>query len=126
MRSPGRAVLLAGDAAGQVKATTGGGIFFGAQCGFLAGKHSGEPEKYEKEWRGRYGLDLELHQRFRALLDIGSGEPSPLLLSAAKALFFEDLLSERGKMDRWGAMLDPGILGSYAGIVARKISGAVQ
>ena len=125
-RISGCVVLLAGDAAGQVKATTGGGIFFGAQCGFLAGKHSGEPDEYEKAWRGKYGLDLELHQRFRALLDMGGGAPSPLLLSAAKALFFEDLLSEKGKMDRWGAMLDPGIIGSYAGIVAKKISGAMQ
>ena len=123
LRRGGLSVLLAGDAAGQVKATTGGGIFFGAHCGFLAGKSSGRPSEYERQWRSRFGLDLALHRHFRTLLDIGGGEPSPLLLSAAKALFFEDLISEKGKMDRWGEMLEPGILASYAGIVARKLSG---
>ncbi len=126
MQKGGRNILLAGDAAGQVKATTGGGIFFGAQCGFIAGKHAGSPLEYERRWKGKFGLDLALHRHFRTLLDFGGGEPNPMLLSAAKALFFEDLLSEHGKMDRWGAMLDPGILLSYAGIVAKKLSGAAK
>ncbi|MFA6489936.1 MAG: NAD(P)/FAD-dependent oxidoreductase [Candidatus Micrarchaeia archaeon] len=123
MRKSGCNVLLAGDSAGQVKATTGGGIFFGAQCGLLAGKYFSEPEKYESEWRGKYGLDLALHRHFRTALDIRGGEPSPLFLSMAKAMFFEDLLSERGKMDRWGAMLSPSTLLAYAGIVKRKVVG---
>ncbi len=123
MRKSGRSILLAGDSAGQVKATTGGGIFFGAQCGFLAGKYSSEPEKYEREWRGKYGLDLALHHHFRKALDIGGGEPSPLFLSMAKAMCFEDLLSEQGKMDRWGSMLSPSTLLAYAGIVKRKVVG---
>ena len=124
LRKGGYSVLLAGDAAGQAKATTGGGIFFGSQCGFLAGQNSGNPENYEKEWKAAYGLDLALHRNFRSLLDIGKGQPHPLFLSAAKALMFEDLLSERGKMDRWGSMLSPSTLLAYAGIVKRKLSGA--
>ena len=58
MRAGKRNVLLAGDAAGQVKATTGGGVFFGASCGMLAGKYADAPEKYEKAWRAQYGLIL--------------------------------------------------------------------
>lgn len=123
MRKSGYNVLLAGDSAGQVKATTGGGIFFGAQCGFLAGKYFLEPEKYEREWRKKYGLDLALHRHFRAALDISKGEPSPLLLSAAKAMFFEEMLSERGKMDRLSCMLSPATLLAYAGIVKKKVVG---
>lgn len=124
MRKAGYNILLAGDAAGQVKATTGGGIFFGAQCGFLAGKHASEPEEYEQAWRKKYRLDLALHRHFRTLLDIGGGQPHPLFLSAAKSLFFEDLLSEQGKMDRLSAMISPSVLSSYLGIVSRKIKGA--
>ena len=124
IRKNGCNVLLAGDSAGQVKATTGGGIFFGAQCGLLAGKNSSEPEKYESEWRKKYGLDLALHHNFRSLLDIGGGEPSPLALSMAKALCFEDLLSERGRMDRISGMLSPSTLLAYAGIVKRKVIGS--
>ncbi len=117
-------VLLAGDAAGQVKATTGGGIFFGAQCGLLAGKNSGNPEKYEQEWKNKFGMDLALHSHFRTLLNLGKGEPNPMLISVAKALFFEDLLSEVGRMDRWSEMLEPALPFSYAEIVARKLAGA--
>ncbi|MCX6772837.1 MAG: NAD(P)/FAD-dependent oxidoreductase [Candidatus Micrarchaeota archaeon] len=124
MQKNGYSILLAGDSAGQVKATTGGGIFFGAQCGMLAGKNSGAPQEYEREWKGKYGLDLALHKQFRTFLNMNGGEPHPLLLSAAKSFFFEDLLSERGKMDRWGQMLTPSILSDYTKIVAQKITGA--
>ena len=117
-------VLLAGDSAGQVKATTGGGIFFGSQCGFLAGMHSQRPKDYEKQWKQKYGLDLALHHAFRAMLNIGGGEPHPLLFSAAKSLFFEDLLSESGRMDRWSEMASPALLADYAKVVAKKVSGA--
>ena len=123
MRTGKKCVLLAGDAAGQVKATTGGGVFFGASCGYLSGKFSGEPEKYEREWRAQYGLDLALHRKLRAVMDFTGGEPPSALVSAAKALFFEELLSERGKMDRWAGMLHPSTLSAYAGILGKKALG---
>ncbi|VVB99443.1 Digeranylgeranylglycerophospholipid reductase [uncultured archaeon] len=123
MQKGGYSILLAGDSAGQVKSTTGGGIFFGAQCGLLAGAHADDPAGYEAEWRKKYGLDLALHRHFRTLLDVGGGQPHPLFLSAAKMMFFEDLLSERGKMDRWGAMLSPSTVSSYLGIVKKRITG---
>ena len=121
-KKSGYNVLLAGDAAGQVKATTGGGVFFGSQCGFLAGKYSDDPQKYEQEWRRKYGLDLALHRKFRTLLDFGSGQPHPIFLSAAKAMFFEDLLSEHGQMDRVGGFFEPGLPLSYLNIVCRRIA----
>lgn len=120
----GYSVLLAGDSAGQVKATTGGGIFFGSMCGFLAGKYSGKPKEYEHAWKQKYGLDLLLHHAFRSMLNMGGGEPHPLLFSAAKSLFFEDLLSESGRMDRWSEMVSPSLLSGYARVVAKKVSGA--
>ncbi|MCX6769164.1 MAG: hypothetical protein NT051_00595, partial [Candidatus Micrarchaeota archaeon] len=91
------------------------------QCGLLAGKNAGCPEAYEKEWRERYGLDLALHRNFRSLLNASGGKAEGLFLSAAKALFFEDLLSEHGRMDRWSEMLKPSVLTAYAGIVGNKI-----
>ena len=61
-------VLLVGDAAGQVKATTGGGIIFGCSCAkVLAHTIRENVEKgaslkaYEREWRKRYGIDLKMH-----------------------------------------------------------------
>jgi len=106
-----------------VKATTGGGVFFGASCGWLAGKSSCEPEKYEKAWRAQYGLDLALHSNLRAALDLAGGQPPSAMVTAAKALFFEDLLSEKGKMDRWGGMLHPSTLSAYAAILKQKALG---
>ena len=123
LRAGKQTVLLAGDAAGQVKATTGGGVFFGASCGWLAGKSPGEPEKYEKAWRSQYGLDLALHGNLRAALDLAGGQPPSIMVSAAKALFFEELLSEKGKMDRWGGMLRPSTFSAYAGILKKKALG---
>ena len=122
-RAGKRCVLLAGDAAGQVKATTGGGVFFGASCGMLAGKNASEPEKYEKEWRAQYGLDLALHSNLRAMLDLAGGQPPSVMVSAAKAMFFEELLAEKGKMDRWGGMLHPSTLSAYAEILKGKAMG---
>jgi flavin-dependent dehydrogenase len=123
MRAGKKCVLLAGDAAGQVKATTGGGVFFGASCGWLAGKNASEPERYEQEWRAQYGLDLALHGNLRSALDLAGGQPPSLMVSAAKALFFDELLSEKGKMDRWGGMLHPSTLSAYAGILKGKAMG---
>lgn len=125
MRNGGYNVLLAGDAAGQVKATTGGGIFFGASCGLLAGKNFSNPSAYEREWKSKFGLDLAMHRHFRSILNFRGGEPHPALLSAAKALFFEDLISVKGKMDRWSQMLEPSLPLSYAEIVGRRIFGAL-
>jgi len=123
MEKADRCILLAGDSAGQVKATTGGGVFFGANCGLLAGKHSCQPEKYEQAWRSKFGLDLSLHGRIRALLNLNGGQPPAAGVSLAKSLFFEDLLSEEGKMDRLSGMLSPSIISSYASIMAKRISG---
>lgn len=123
MQKGGYSVLLAGDSAGQVKATTGGGIFFGSQCGLIAGKNAGRPLEYERKWREKFGLDLALHSRFRTLLNVGGGEPHGLFLSAAKALLFEELLSKEGRMDRWGEMLSPPVISAYAGMVAGRLTG---
>ena len=62
--------LIVGDAAGQVKQTTGGGIVIGGYCGMLAGKaaaqaaHANPPDRskylmeYDQEWRRRFSSDL--------------------------------------------------------------------
>jgi flavin-dependent dehydrogenase len=49
-------IVTVGDAAGQVKASTGGGIIFGGLAAETA--CSGN---YEREWRSRIGDELKLH-----------------------------------------------------------------
>ncbi len=71
-------VLAVGDAAGQVKPTSGGGILFGmlsaqaaaetAAKALRAGKLGREAlAEYESRWRGRIGLDLRIGTLFRRL-----------------------------------------------------------
>jgi flavin-dependent dehydrogenase len=58
-------VALVGDAAGQVKATTGGGIIYGCLCADALAKviASGKPlSEYERAWRKAYGRDLSFHR----------------------------------------------------------------
>jgi flavin-dependent dehydrogenase len=58
-------VALVGDAAGQVKATTGGGIIYGCLCADTLAKviKQGKPlPEYEKLWRASYGRDLNIHR----------------------------------------------------------------
>jgi geranylgeranyl reductase family protein len=102
MKKSGYNVILAGDSAGQVKATTGGGIYFGANCAKIAGENSNYPFEYERKWKEIYGKDLYLHQSLRNLLDIFGGCP-PLpkyLVLFSKALLLDRFLEEQGRMDK--------------------------
>lgn len=59
-------IALVGDAASQVKASTGGGIVIGGMCARILGKVIGESRPlgdYEREWRERFGKELDAHRR---------------------------------------------------------------
>lgn len=71
-------VLAVGDAAGQTKPTTGGGIFYGLLCAeaaahtatraFEKGNFSeGTMSGYEKEWRQKLGVEIKIGSFFRRL-----------------------------------------------------------
>ena len=77
--------LVVGDAAGQVKQTTGGGIVIGGYSGMLAGRAAASAVKmsqeerwktlmqYDQEWRDKFGSDLRrmgiAHRLFAGLSD---------------------------------------------------------
>ncbi len=60
---------LLGDAAAQVKATTGGGIIQGLKAAQAMTKSIIEGKDYEKEWRRSIHKDLLLHLRMRKIMD---------------------------------------------------------
>lgn len=77
-RTYGDRVLAVGDAAGQVKPTSGGGIYYGMLSAREAAETVSEAFKrgtfgalslsaYEKRWRSRLGLDLKVGTLFRRL-----------------------------------------------------------
>jgi len=107
LRSGGKNILLAGDAAGQVKSTTGGGVFFGTSCARLAGRHAFSPELYEREWRALYHKDLRMH---RLAHFVYGALPGAGLNLAGKTLSFfniEKYLEERESMDHPTRILHP-------------------
>jgi geranylgeranyl reductase family protein len=77
-RTYGERVLAVGDAAGQVKSTSGGGIYFGMLCAQIAAEtvagalrngrvQSGALAAYEKRWRSALGRNLTLGSLLRRL-----------------------------------------------------------
>lgn len=100
-------VLLVGDAAGQVKATTGGGIIFGALCAkeaaaaILAHVSRGTPlYAYESMWRRKYGGELKLHRLIHAYYSMLGSRGFGAMLSMWQLLGVDRFLSEYGDMDR--------------------------
>ncbi|NUN11113.1 NAD(P)/FAD-dependent oxidoreductase [Candidatus Micrarchaeota archaeon] len=97
-------ILLAGDAAGQVKSTTGGGVVFGGNCGKIAASsvkqflQTGELN-YEQAWRNKYYSSLKSH---RKLHDFYNSVPSSVF-SSLFGLFSKAglpvLLNKFGDMD---------------------------
>ncbi len=72
--------LLAGDAAGLVKPTTGGGIYYGLLSGELAAEVTGEAleagdfserflKRYEKRWKASFGKELRIGYYARKLYE---------------------------------------------------------
>ncbi len=114
MQSGKLKVLLAGDAAGQVKATTGGGVIFGGNCAALAGKHAHSPRGYELEWRARFGPDLFLHRKLRDHLDSLQDHQLAGLARHLKRLRLDSYLSRHGSMDRPTRMIKPQMLSHVA------------
>ncbi|MFA4946182.1 MAG: NAD(P)/FAD-dependent oxidoreductase [Candidatus Micrarchaeia archaeon] len=92
--------LLVGDAAGQVKATTGGGVVFGAKCArvLAACVARGEPREYENAWRREAGA-LKIHSSLRFALDLLSPKETEFLLAAGGHLGLAGLLARFGDMD---------------------------
>ncbi|MCQ8903452.1 MAG: NAD(P)/FAD-dependent oxidoreductase [Methanothrix sp.] len=74
-RTFGEGVLAVGDAAGQVKPTSGGGVYPGLLCGRIAGRVAAEHalnakplEAYEAEWRSAIGKEILIGMRVNDIL----------------------------------------------------------
>lgn len=73
-------VLVVGDAAGQVKPTTGGGVYYGLLCAEMAASaltqalskgdlSEGQLEAYERGWHGMLGRELRIDRLARRLYE---------------------------------------------------------
>lgn len=129
-RSYGDGLLVAGDAAGQTKATTGGGVVTGGLCAIEAGRtaaaaleagdiSAGFLRRYEDSWRSMLGGEFRSMLAARRLLNRVSDERMDRLFRSFKEEGLEDILGglvERGDMDMQSGVIregltDPRILG---------------
>ncbi len=105
-------VVLVGDAAGQVKPTTGGGIVFGGNAARMAAKaiagyiNRGDGlGTYEKLFRKNFGLDIKLHSFLNMIYSSFDERKLGFMINAAKTLGFESFFANYGDMDRPSVML---------------------
>ena len=112
-------IILAGDAAAQVKATTGGGIVMGGIAAGCVNSDYG----YEKEWRGKIGKELYLHLFIRNFLNRLSEKELVELLTLADD--YKDIIQKKGDMDMvfntaFSLMKNPGFSLKMFGLFIRS------
>lgn len=121
-RTAGKDVLLVGDAAGQVKPTTGGGVVMGMMCAKIAAESVESPEAYELLWREalekEFQLGLLIHE-FRKKM---SNQQMDQIFRIIKSDLV-NLIEEYGHMDKPSMLfraLDPGTISKLAGLLDTK------
>ena len=109
-RTYGDRLLIVGDAAGQVKPTTGGGVILGGICGMTAGRvaaeavrlgrfNSGFLASYERIWRGMLGREFRYMLWARRILNALSDRMIDKLFEFIKRENLCRVISELGDMD---------------------------
>jgi flavin-dependent dehydrogenase len=115
-------VLVVGDAAGQVKSTTGGGLYYGMLCSRIAGKilfmalktaKKGIIMKkalieYEKLWRGRLEKEIVFSVKARAFMDSLTDEETNYLLKILREdELLKGIIEAKGNIDWQSSLLSP-------------------
>jgi len=112
-RTYGSGFLVVGDAASQVKSTTGGGIVVGIICGRIAGEVAAEAvavgdlskdflATYQARWRKSLGLDLRMMQELRRLLMRLDDGGANKVFQLARRAGLEELINREGDVDLQG------------------------
>ena len=117
-RTFGERLLIVGDAAGQVKPTTGGGIYFGMLCADIAADtlhnalRSGDlsvkqMSRYEQDWQKKLGHELRNEYIARRLYQrLSDGQVNSLFSYLRSNGIVDSLLKEENSsFDRHGSLL---------------------
>lgn len=100
---PDKKTILVGDAADQVKASTGGGIAIGGFCARIAGEviGTGLPiEDYELNWHKEARRELLMHKRIHEFLKTMSNEELDELFDLAIQEGVPEIIEKYGDMDK--------------------------
>ncbi|UGV39864.1 NAD(P)/FAD-dependent oxidoreductase [Methanococcoides orientis] len=109
-RTFGNGVLIAGDAAGQVKPTSGGGIYTGAACAKIAGEVaakaaldgdiSGERlSSYEKRWKAELGRELGIGMKIHDFVGGLNDDQLDELIGSMNNPAILEMITKYGDMD---------------------------
>jgi flavin-dependent dehydrogenase len=128
-------VLLVGDAAGQVKPTSGGGIYYGLLCADIAADtlHQALAEDdlsarrlagYEQRWRKRLGWELRVGYWARRLFERLSNRQLDRLFEVVKDNGIDEALLRAGDLSfDWHGRA---ILRLIGHAVVAKVAGAMK
>jgi digeranylgeranylglycerophospholipid reductase len=108
--------LAVGDAASQVKPTTGGGVIFGLTCAQIAGKVACEAvdvqdfsetflSNYESRWKRVASFELNTMLRMRKMLDSLSDRRLDNMIGLCSRLGIDQVLEKAGDLDFQGRSL---------------------
>ncbi len=126
-----------GDAAGQTKATTGGGVVAGGACAVMVASsihralqaktyNHGELRQYEHAWKRNWGRQLYLMAILRRLVNTLSNHELDQLFSNLQTSKARRLIESEGDIDRQGrviraAFTSPVLLRNIFWLLFRKI-----
>jgi digeranylgeranylglycerophospholipid reductase len=109
---PEKEVILVGDAAGQVKATTGGGIIFGGKAAMIAGsvikgylESKNGLDDYRKLFVKRYGFDMGMHRAIGSFYKSFGTKHVEMAFGLLDSLGISSFLAKYGDMDMPSIML---------------------
>jgi geranylgeranyl reductase family protein len=109
-------LLVVGDAASQVKPTTGGGIIFGLLCAKIAGEVAYEAiekddfsekflSRYQLRWKRSIGFELNVMRRLRKRLNRLSDGQMDKIIGLCSRFGVAEVLEEVGDVDYEGGSL---------------------
>ncbi|WP_323736502.1 NAD(P)/FAD-dependent oxidoreductase [Methanosphaera sp. ISO3-F5] len=106
--------ILLGDAAGQVKPTTGGGLISGFNCAEIATKNTNKMleeennkylENYEKEYHKRYNSEFKAQQNVQNIIKEMTEDDFNYMFQQLKKHNVDQIISEHGDMDNQTPLL---------------------
>lgn len=107
-----RKVMLIGDAAGQIKPTTGGGIIYGGNAALMAAdaitgymNGTGKLSDYSRRFMKAYGLDLRMHSAINTFYSAFGPRALSYMVDVAKLFEIDSFLGRYGDMDMPSVML---------------------
>lgn len=105
--------LTVGDAASQVKPTTGGGVIMGLTCAKIAGETASEAihersyseeflQRYQERWRQAIGFDMRVMRQMRLMLNQLSDRKLDRIISLCRQLRLDEELRKVRDIDFQG------------------------